>query len=66
MVKCVEVQEISFKTATFSLHQQEGCEQFEQFVVVGRGFVTTPINDKIHPDLCHLGHLYDRTFLNSS
>lgn len=33
MTKCVEVQEISFKPAIFSLRQQEGCEQFVSWTV---------------------------------
>lgn len=61
MAKCVELQEKSFKMATFSLCQQEKCEQTDQLGVawvVRWRFVTTPINDNIHPDLCHLGTSY--------
>ena len=51
MEQCVELQEISYNTATFSLSQQNSLKVhgFKRW-----GFVTTPINDNINPDLCHL------------
>lgn len=33
--------------------------------VAGWGFGTKPINDNIHPDLCHIGNVWcDQTFSN--
>ena len=66
MAKCVELQEISFRMAKVDLCQQEGFEQFGVAWVARWGFVTMPINDNIHPDLCNLGNLCDRIFSNSS
>lgn len=59
MVKCVELQGMSFKTATFSLRQQEWLEQFEQFGV-------TLVEVCYYADnLCHLGNMCDQTFSNT-
>jgi hypothetical protein len=46
MEECIELQKISFKTATFYLFQLKGCEQFEV-----TKFVAMSINYIIHPDL---------------
>ena len=66
MAKCVELQEISFKTKINSLQQQEQCNQCVSWtvLVLGLEFVTTLINDNINPDLFHLGHFCDWTFQN--